>query len=144
MANIYNEGKAQLASGGATDFVADDIRALLVAGTYTYNPDHTFVSDLTGELTNPGYARVALTSKAGPTKDNTLDSAYCTFANVTFTSLGAGSTPAAMIVFRHTGLDATAPLLSHHVLTAPNPPNGGNYTINAAALTTGAIRLNDA
>jgi hypothetical protein len=143
LANVYNEGKTQLASGGGTDFVADDVRALLVDATYIYDPDDTFVSDLTGELTNPGYARVVLASKVGPTKDNLNDRAYFTFGDVVFTSLGAGATPTGMVVFRHTGLDTTAPLLTYHPLIAPPAPNGGNYTINAAALATGAIRLND-
>jgi hypothetical protein len=142
MANFYNEGATQLASNGATNFVTGDIRALLVSALYVFNPDNTFVSDLTNELTNPGYARVVIGTKAGPTKDNPNDRAYFTFGNVTFTSLGAGSTPTAMILFRHTGSDATAPLLTYHVLTAPPAPNGANYTINAGALTTGALRLN--
>ncbi len=59
---IYNRMKMSIASGQLVLATAD-LRVLLVASGYVFDPDHDFVSDLTNELSGTGYLRQALANK---------------------------------------------------------------------------------
>ena len=139
---MYNEGNLELTNGGTT-WASSTIVCILVSSGYVFDADHTYISDLTNELTNPGYARQTVGSKTGPTKNNAANRVEYACGDVTFPSLGAGSTPAAAVLARSTGIDGTSPLLAYVPLSGTPPaPNGGNYTIDFVALTGGVMQLN--
>jgi hypothetical protein len=140
MANVYNTGKIELSTGGSTDWTADTIKALLVSSVYVYSSAHQFVNEVTAnELANSGYARQTLTSKTVALDGSDVK---ITAANLTFSALGAGTTPDAVIIFRDTGNDATAPLLAYNAFDgAQDAPNGTDYSVTLPA--TGLIRLTD-
>jgi hypothetical protein len=75
---------------------------MLVLSTYTFDPTDTFIADL-GAVDNGRSA--ALGSKAFP--DGVFDA-----ADTTITAT-AGSACNALIIFQHTGSDATARLLAY-------------------------------
>lgn len=94
---VYNAGKSEVANGGIV-LLTDTIKVLLVSPTYTFNPDHAFISDLGGnELSGTGYAagfggagRKVLASKT-ITKDNVNDRAAFDAADLTWTAINAGT-----------------------------------------------------
>lgn len=111
MANlVYNKCLSQIANGG-TDLDTSDLRLLLTTASYTPNKDHEFVDDITNEIAVSGYGRVALTSET-VTQDDTNDFAYLDADDVVFSGLASGETARYAVLFRHTGSDATAPLLA--------------------------------
>lgn len=130
-----------MSSSGNVDWAGGtDVEVLLVTATYTYNPDHNFVSDITNEITNGGYVRQNLTGRT-KTENDASDRVEFDASDTTFPTLAAGDQPAAAIVFRNTGVDATSELICFNTLTAPPAPNGGDYTIVWAA--TGVCRLDN-
>lgn len=126
MANVYNIGKQELGDGGF-DWTADGVTALLADGTYSYNADHTSVTDVgAAELAGTGYSR--LTSFTGRTVsvNNTLDQFEYFIDKVVFPSLAAdNATPAHLIFF----VTAGGNLLCRIPLTTPDAPDGNNYEI---------------
>jgi hypothetical protein len=88
----------------------DDIRGLLVLPTYSYDADHQYVSDVVAhELGATNYARKQLTGRSVGVSAPT----YFLADTITWTSLGNGvnETIHGLIIFVHTGNDATAPLI---------------------------------
>jgi hypothetical protein len=126
MSSMYLSGIKQLNSGGI-DWLVDDIRVLLVTSAYTFDQGHDYVSDLSGELTNPGYARKLV---AGRTivEDLAGNRNKCDAANTLFAALGAGDLPAAAIVYLYNVADTAAQLLAYCALTT-TPPNGADFTV---------------
>lgn len=80
----------------------DDVRAMLVKSTYTFDDTDKFLSDL-GAVDNGRSA--ALGSK-------TVTLGVCDAADTTITATAAVACNA-IIVFRHTGADATARLIAY-------------------------------
>jgi hypothetical protein len=106
----YNKGLEELALGD-TDLANSDLRAMLLKSTGSFNRDHNFVADVVAnEVTAVGYSRQTLTSKV-VTKNATADAVYWTADKPVFGPLTVGQTIGYIVVFRHTGDDATAPLL---------------------------------
>lgn len=143
MANlVYNKGLEELAKA-LTDLDGSDLRVLLVQSTYTANKDHLFVDDGSAndpqshELSVSGYARQALANEA-VTRDDTNDFAYMDADDTVFTGLAAGQTIGGAIVFRHTGVDTTAPLIAFYDLP-DTPTNGGNITLQWATPANGGV-----
>lgn len=104
MSIVYNRLKREVGEG--FDWVAADVRILLLddAGTYAPDPDHEFVDDLTpgsNELDTDNYARAALAGKAVTL--NTVDNrAEWTADDVVFADLGptsAGPTIQAAVLY---------------------------------------------
>lgn len=93
--------KALLKSG--PDLDADDIRVMLVRDTYAYDAADEFVADL-GAVDNGRSA--ALT---GVTADDDAD----LDANDTTLSATAAVACNALVIFKHTGVDATAELIAY-------------------------------
>lgn len=129
---IYPKFKEALISGGAnTNLSTGDVRVILIdANDYTYSAAHEFLSSV------PGAARVA-TLAAGVTgksvTDGVFDCADFSWASVT------GDQSEAILVFVHTGSDATARLVAYidtGVSGLPVTPNGQNidFTVNASGL----------
>lgn len=139
MANgVYTKAKEGFI-GGDIDIDGGDIRAILIdVADYTVNlATHQFLSSV------PGAARVGVTGAlAGKTiTDGVFDATDPTINAVT------GDPVEAVIVYLHTGSDATARLISYHD-TQPDgttpialTPNGGNVTIQFDSGTNRILRL---
>ncbi len=124
MANaIYGLSREKFLNGGI-DLTNDDIRVILIdAADYTVAIDtHEFLDDV------PAGARVAVSGALG-TKTTLLgvfDAADITFSSVT------GDVSEALIIYQHTGTDATSELIAYidtGVTGLPVTPNGGDITV---------------
>lgn len=105
MANqVYPKYKQACLSGGG-DVLSGDVRAILIdLGAYSYNAAHEFLSSV------PAGARVAVSgSLSGKTVINGVFDAL----DVTVPSVSPISVEAVML-YLHTGSDATARLVSYH------------------------------
>jgi hypothetical protein len=124
MANaIYGISRKAFLDGGI-DLLSDDIRTILIdAADYTVSIDtDDFLADI------PAGARVAV-SGALTSKTTTLgvfDAADITFSSVT------GDVSEALVIYQHTGVDATSELIAYidtGVTGLPVTPNGGDITV---------------
>lgn len=113
----YNKGKGVVMNGDI-DLLTDTIKVMLVTSAYTFDADHDFANDVTGELTVSGYTggfggagRKTLASKT-VTIDNTNDRAYFDAADVSWTALGAGETIGGAILLKEVTNDAASPLIA--------------------------------
>lgn len=79
-----------------------DIRVMLVKSTYTFSAAHKFISDL-GAVDNGRSA--ALTAK-------TVTNGVFNAAGTTITATAAAAC-SALVVFQHTGVDATARIIAY-------------------------------
>lgn len=102
MANVLFDFGREGIADGSIDILTDDLRVMLVLNSYTLNQAHKFVADI-GAVDNGRSA--ALASKAVPL--GVFDAADTTAAATAATSTGK------MIIFKHTGSDATARLLGY-------------------------------
>lgn len=117
MANaLFNPGREGFLDG-SIDWDTNDVRVMLVRSTYTFDATDKFISDL-GSVDNGRSA--ALTGK---TVANGI-------ADAADTSLTATSAVAcnALIVFQHTGSDATARLIAY----IDTPSSGLPFTPSAS------------
>lgn len=115
MANTtYNSFKADI-QDGTQDLDAGTHQVLLASTSYTPNPDHAFVSDITNELSGGNYSRKTLANKS-VAKDNTNDRADWKADNVTWTALTGA--PRYAIVFKFVTNDADSRLCVCIDLTA--------------------------
>lgn len=102
---------------GSIDFDTDDIRVMLVRSTYTYDATDKFVADL-GAVDNGRSAALA-------SKTATQGVADAADTSLTATAANASN---ALIVFKHTGSDATARLICY----IDTPTNGLPFTPSAS------------
>lgn len=150
MANrMYNNSLEQLftagvdlGSGGA------DVRVLLLGGAgyvYTFDPDDVFVADLTpgtNELAGTGYGRITMTGET-VTQNDTDDRVEWDATDTDFGTLNADNGDIdAVILFVHTGNDATATLIAFLDIINPALPfttAGVNFTVqwNVAGIMHG-------
>ena len=125
MANtVYPKFKqAQLTAAANTDIENGDVRAILVdLADYTYSATHEFLSSVAAG------ARVAVSpALTGITITNGLfDADDTTFTSVT------GDVSEAIILYVHTGSDATARLIAFFdpgITGIPVTPNGGDIDL---------------
>lgn len=99
MSAPFNKALEQLLSAGI-NMTTDDIRAMLVLSSYTFNAAHVFIADI-GAVDNGRSGALAgksVTDGVFDATDSTLDALASTASN-------------ALIIFKHTGSDATARLL---------------------------------
>lgn len=102
MANaVYNKAREEYLDG-LLDWSADDVRVCLVKSGYTFSAADTSMSDIS---TNDNGRSAALGSKT--VTDGVADAAD---TSLTATSATACS---ALVVFKHTGSDATARLIAY-------------------------------
>ena len=101
MSAIFPKAKEQLLQAGI-NMSSDDIRAMLVLSSYTYDAADEFVADL-GAVDNG--RSVALGSK-------TFTNGIFDAADTSITAT-AGTPSNALIIFKHTGSDATARLIAY-------------------------------
>lgn len=119
---IYGISRKKFLDGGI-NMLTDDIRVILIdTADYTVLIDtHDFLDDV------PAGARVAV-SGALASKTTTLgvfDAADITFSSVT------GDVSEALIIYQHTGTDATSELIAYidSATGLPVTPNGGDITV---------------
>lgn len=123
MANaLFDKGREGFLNGDI-DWPADDIRAILIdTADYTLSiSTHEFLSSV------PVAARVAVSASfTGKTSTNGIADA----ADITFTAV-TGDQSEALIIYKHTGTDATARLIAYMDTATGLPvlPNGGNITV---------------
>lgn len=101
MSAVYPKAKEQFEQAGI-NLLTDDIRVMLVLSSYTYSAAHVFLADL-GAVDNGRSA--ALASK--DVTNGVFDAADSTL-NAT-----AGTASNALVVFKHTGSDATARVIAY-------------------------------
>ncbi|MEU9415175.1 hypothetical protein [Streptomyces sp. NPDC048272] len=115
---LYPSFKALLLTAGI-NMATDDIRAVIIdSADYTFSAGHDFLDDV------PGGARVAVSSalSSKTTTGGTFDAADPTLTAVT------GDSVEAVVLYKHTGSDATANLIAY-IDGVTITPNGGNITI---------------
>lgn len=98
---LFNPGREGFLDG-SIDFDTDDIRVMLVKSTYTYDATDKFIADI-GAVDNGRTA--ALASK-------TVTDGVADAADTSLTATDAAACNA-LIVFKHTGSDATARLICY-------------------------------
>ena len=140
MANgVYNRGKYLVATAGV-NLASADLRVLLVKDTYAFNPDHNFVADVVAgalEISAAGYSRQTLANKT-VTEDDANDFAYLDADDPAFGSIAAGQTVGGMVLFIHTGSDATAQLVAFYDL-ADTLTNGLALSVAFATPALGGV-----
>lgn len=132
MANAMYNIACKKAVDAGLNLATADVRVLLLKSTYTYDPDHQFVADLTPgthEISVVGYSRQALGSQT-TTQDDTNNRAEADAADPVFATLTTGQTIAAAVYFVFVTNDADSWLIGY-VDTGgfPIPTNGGDVTI---------------
>lgn len=137
MANfVFTRGIFEIFAG-TTVLGTADTRLLLLTTTYTQDKNDNVVSDLTNELTVGGYVRQTLANET-LTEDDTNDRVYMDADDATFTALVAGETIGWAVMIRHTGSDATAPVISAYDVP-DTPTNGGNVVVQWTAPGSGGV-----
>jgi len=130
----YNKGKTQVMNG-SIDLLTDTIKVMLVDNTYTFDADHAFVDDISGdELSGTGYTggfagagRKTLGSKA-VNQDDTNDRAeFDSTADVTWTSLDSGTVRAAILIKEITNDAASIPIA--YLDLGDEASTGGDFVI---------------
>ena len=102
MSNVlYDKGREGFLDG-TIDWDSGDIRVCLVASTYTFSAAHQFMSDIGA---NDNGRSAALGSK-------TVTSGVADAADTTLTATAAVACEA-LVIFQHTGVDATARLIAY-------------------------------
>ena len=102
MSNVlYDKGREGFLDG-TIDWDSGDIRVCLVASAYTFSAAHQFMSDIGA---NDNGRSAALGSK-------TVTSGVADAADTTLTATSAVACEA-LVIFQHTGVDATARLIAY-------------------------------
>lgn len=115
---LYPKGATRLMTK-QIDFAGDDIRAVLLPSTYVFDAAHEYLSDVAFVAT-----AVALTGK-------TVVAGAFDADDTTFDAVAAGSTLAAVALYKHTGVANTSPLLYFvdELVGFPVATNGGGHKI---------------
>ena len=132
MSFVYTDAKRGLLEG-EYDLADDDIRLLIVMTNTTADTeeDAVFVGDLAtlDEMDGSGYSRVALSNPA-VSADDANDRANFTVDATVFPLVGAGTrSMAGVVVYKHTGDDATSPLIAFYDDGFPFAATGANVSI---------------
>jgi hypothetical protein len=131
---LFNRGIQELLSGSTDWDGATDVRVMLVDADYVFDPDDNVVADLVAEelAGASGYARQTLASRT-LTEDDTGNRVVLDAADTAFGALGVGGTIGGIVVFRHTGSDATAALIGFLDVSPSIPTNGSTFTAQWSA-----------
>ena len=118
MANaLYDRGREGFLDG-SIDWDTDDIRVCLARSSYTFSAAHDFMDDVTTGNENGRSAALASKTVTGGVADA---------ADTTITA-GAAVACNALIIFKHTGSDATARLIAY----IDTPASGLPFTPSAS------------
>lgn len=116
---------------GSLDWDTDDIRAMLVLSTYTFVASHKFLSDL-GAVDNGRSAALAT---------KTVTAGVADAADIALVATAAVACNA-IVIFKHTGADATARLIVY-IDTAtglPFTPSAGQ-TVNITWADAAGVKI---
>ena len=148
MSGIYNRAKKQWLAG-ELDLDGHTIKAMLVDDAYVYNPDHNFVSNVSGdEVSGTGYTggfagsgRKTLGSPV-VAQDDSANRGYFDAADVTWTGINVGLV-GAIILYRSVSTDADSPLIAHidTGATFPITTNGGDLVVQWSTSPLGILQL---
>jgi len=135
MSNVYNEGKELIGALGLGALL--DMKALLVADTYTFNPDHDLTTIEASEISGTGYARPALTGESmdfhlsSATPPDIPNSATYSANSVSFGTIVAGIDIRACVIFNGSGGAGSL----QDVPLCQILPTGGDITTDGSELT---------
>lgn len=123
MSFLYDKGREGFLDG-SIDWDTDDIRAILIdTGAYTaVQATDDFLADIAGG------ARIAVSGALG---SKTATAGVADASDVTFSAV-SGASVEAIVLYKHTGSDATARLIAYidsATSGLPVTPNGGDITI---------------
>ncbi|MHB2016966.1 MAG: hypothetical protein ACYCW6_08490 [Candidatus Xenobia bacterium] len=130
--HVYDIATLKL-NDGTVSWPTGTIKVALVNANYTWSSAHTNMTQITGvsgELTVSGYTRQTLGSK---TETEVSASHYTALsaASVTWSSLAAGDTAVAAVVFFDPGTgDSNTILLAYVALSPTVTTNGGSVIVN--------------
>jgi hypothetical protein len=141
MASITTNKFRTLLLNTGINLLTDTIKVMLVNTSYTPDPDHNFVSSITGgtskELSGTGYVagfagsgRKTLSSKQ-VTQDDTNNIGFFDAADVTWTGINAG-TIGGIAVIKEVTSDSDSPILVFIDVT-DTVTNGGDITAQWAS-----------
>lgn len=132
MADVsFNNGMEQILKG-AIDFSSDDIRIALLMTNTTPDADDNVPNDIAtlDEFDGANYVRKALASET-VTQDDANNRAEFDAADVTFSSLGAGTRAIeGILIYKHVGTDANHILLFWKELGSTFTPSGNDVILN--------------
>lgn len=97
---VYPRGLEALMSG-SVNLSSDTIKAQMVTSAYTYSSSHQYASSLAG-----------LVGTAATLASKTVTAGVFDAADVTYSSVAAGSTVTGIAIYKDTGSSATSPLLA--------------------------------
>jgi hypothetical protein len=123
MANaLYDSYKASVLNlNPSVDLDTDTIKVAMVTSAYVFSAAHQFFSSVSG-VVGTAQTLTSVTTTAG-----VFDA-----ADATFTAVAAGSTVAALVLYKDTGAAGTSPLIAYLDTVASGLPvatNGGNIVI---------------
>ena len=123
MANVLFDPGREGFLDGTTDWDTNDMRVMLVLSSYVFSAAHKFLADL-GAVDNGRSAALAT---------KTVTSGVADAADTSLVATAATASKA-LVVFQHTGVDATARLIAYIDTPAsglPFTPSAGQ-TVNVA------------
>jgi len=135
MANLLYEHGREGFLDGSIDWDTDDIRAILIdVADYTVDLDN---DDNLDDI--PGAARVAV---SGALADKTVAAGVADAANVTFSAV-TGDVSEAIVLYKHTGTEATSRLIAYidSATGLPVTPNGGDIEVQWAETAAKIFKL---
>ena len=135
---LYNVAKASFLRGDI-DLESADVRALLLTGAVTIDPDDATVADVLAsntEASDGSYSRVALTNLV-VSQDDVNDRAQFDADDIDFGALD-NETPTAMLIFVQVTNDADSIPISIHDSNFGSPANGAGYVVETP---NGLLRL---
>lgn len=109
MSNTIYPSARELYLTAGLDWATDDVRVVLCDSGYTYSASHDFLDDV------PGGARLAV---SGSLTGKTTTDGVADADDVTFPTVAAGDTVTSLIIYKHTGTDATSDLILYMDETA--------------------------
>ena len=110
---LYNNALLQIVKG-ALDIENDVVEVLLVSSSYTFNPAHTTVSQITNELVNDtgtGYERKEVAGIAATIESG--DRVKVAANNVTYTAINTTANARAAVIYKKVTNDADSPLICY-------------------------------
>lgn len=132
MASVLYPSFKQLLLGGDIDLANDDIRVILIdTADYTFSSAHDFLDDVAAG------SRVAV---SGALAGKSITSGVFDANDVTFSGV-TGDQSEALIIYKHTGSDATASLIAYidsFSAGMPVTPNSGDIVV---AWASGASKI---
>lgn len=149
MASRWYDNALELLLKGELDMADDDLEILIVTTGYTYATTHEDVNDLTpgsNEAAVSGYSRKDTDITVA--EDNSIPGAWVKIeasggGDIEYTSVAAGETWGAAILFKNSGSDATSPLIAYLDI-ANTVTNGSDITLDFASSSPGNLKLTNA